>query len=400
MNIKGSAHLTKEDRRTIRDSLAQGLKLKEIAALLGKDERTVSKEIMRRRTPKSNGRVAFALDKSAACKRLMRFPFVCNGCPKRRAGCVFARQFVYDPEAAQSQYESLLSSCRQGYSMTEEEKSAFDAALKAGVDKGQSPYHIAKSNPDAIKVSLRTVYRMIDAGDTPVKSIDLRRKVKLKPRKKHKRRDEIDTKVREGRRYEDFVRFYAQSGAMGIMELDTVEGPLGKSRKCLLTIHSTACHLMVAVLLPSRGKAEVGKAIESIKSAVGDEAFARAFAITLTDRGTEFLDPDPIEVVGGERRCRLFYCDSYSSYQKGSIEENHTLVRYVIPKGTDLDALTDEDVKSMMDNVNSYERKAIGTTPYRMAEALFGKDFLEALGIDEVDPKEVKLLPSLIAKTK
>ena len=112
------------------------------------------------------------------------------------------------------------------------------------------------------------------------------------------------------------------------------------------------------------------------------------------------VTPDPIEVVGGERRCRLFYCDSYSSYQKGSIEENHTLVRYVIPKGTDLDALTDEDVKSMMDNVNSYERKAIGTTPYRMAEALFGKDFLEALGIDEVDPKEVKLLPSLIAKTK
>ena len=54
----------------------------------------------------------------------------------------------------------------------------------------------------------------------------------------------------------------------------------------------------------------------------------------------------------------------------------------------------------MMDNVNSYERKAIGTTPYRMAETLFGKDFLEAPGIDEVDPKEVKLLPSLIAKTK
>ncbi len=157
---------------------------------------------------------------------------------------------------------------------------------------------------------------------------------------------------------------------------------------------------MVARLLPSRGKAEVGKAIGAVKAAVGDEAFARAFAITLTDRGSEFLGPDPIEVVGGERRCRLFYCVSYSSYQKGSIEENHTLVRYVIPKGAYLDALTDEDVKAMMGNVNSYEREAIGTTPYRMAEALFGRGFLEALGIDEVDAKEVKLLPSLIAKAK
>ena len=400
MNRKGSAHLTKESRRTIRDSLAEGLKLKEIAALVGKDERTVSKEIMKRRTLKANGRVAFAYDKSAECKRLKRFPFVCDGCPKRRSGCVFAKQFIYDPDEAQSQYESLRSSCRQGYAMTEEEKSAFDAALKSGVDKGQSPYHIVKSNPEAIKVSLRTVYRMIDAGDTPVKNIDLRRKVKLKPRKKYKRRDRIDVKVREGRRYEDFARFFVGSGAIGIMELDTVEGPVGKSGKCLLTIHSTITHLMIARLLPSREKSEVGKAIEAIKAAVGGEAFGRAFAITLTDRGTEFVDPDPIEKVGGEKRCSLFYCDSYSSYQKGAIEENHTLVRYVIPKGVDMGALDEADVKAMMDNINSYERKSIGTTPYRVAEALFGKKFLDDLGIDEIDPKDVRLLPSLIAKKK
>ena len=400
MNKKGSAHLTKENRRDIRDSLAQGRKLKEIAALVGKDERTVSKEIMKRRTPKANGRVAFAYDKGAECKRLKRFPFVCDGCPKRRCGCVFAKQFVYDPDAAQSQYESLLSSCRQGYAMTEEEKSAFDAALKSGVDKGQSPYHIAKANPDAIKCSLRTVYRMIGAGDTPVKNIDLRRKVKLRPRKKYARRDKIDIKVREGRRYEDFVRLYAQSGAIGIMELDTVEGPVGKSGKCLLTIHSTITHLMIARLLPSKEKSEVGKAIEGIKAAVGGEAFARAFAITLTDRGTEFVDPEPVEKVGGERRCSLFYCDSYSSYQKGAIEENHTLVRYVVPKGFDLGGLDDSDVEAMMDNVNSYERKSIGTTPYKLAEALFGKKFLDDLGIEEIDPKDVKLLPSLVAKKK
>ena len=55
MNRKGSAHLTKESRRTIRDSLAEGLKLKEIAALVGKDETTVSKEIMKRARPKANG---------------------------------------------------------------------------------------------------------------------------------------------------------------------------------------------------------------------------------------------------------------------------------------------------------------------------------------------------------
>lgn len=34
--------------------LAEGRKPKEIAALVGKDERTVSREIMKRRTPKAN----------------------------------------------------------------------------------------------------------------------------------------------------------------------------------------------------------------------------------------------------------------------------------------------------------------------------------------------------------
>lgn len=145
------------------------------------------------------------MDRSAECKRLKRFPFVCNGCPKRGGSCLFAQRFLYDPKAAQSQYESLLSSWRQGYAMTEEDKSAFDDALESGVAKGQSPCHIVKANPDAIKCSLRTVYRMIDAGDAPAKSVGLRRKVKLKPRRKCKRRDAVDAKAREGRRYEDFA---------------------------------------------------------------------------------------------------------------------------------------------------------------------------------------------------
>ncbi len=395
MNKKGSTHLTRGNRRDIRDSLGRGLFLREIAAIVGKDERTVSKEIMKHRLPKSNGRAAFAYDKSAECPRLKRFPWVCDGCEKRRH-CHFAKQFFYDPDAAHDAYRSLLSSSREGYAMTEGEKASFDAVMKSGVDKGQSPYHIVKANPEAIKCSLRTAYRIIDNGDTAVKNVDLRRKVKLKPRRTYKRKNKDSLEVRKGREYSDFVADFTSKGAMGIAELDTVEGPVGGSGKCLLTIHSTITHLMIIKVLGSKSKEEVNKAIEGIKSDIGDEAFAKFFAMTLTDRGCEFIDHSAIETVGGTKRCSLYYCDSYSSYQKGAAEENHTIYRYVLPKGTDLRDIAQKDANLIMSHVNSYERKSIGTTPYKLAEAIFGKAFLDALGVSFVEPSEVNLTPLLL----
>ena len=49
MNRKGGTHLSKQDRNVIRDGLAINLTLKEITTSLDKDERTISKEIKKRR---------------------------------------------------------------------------------------------------------------------------------------------------------------------------------------------------------------------------------------------------------------------------------------------------------------------------------------------------------------
>ena len=32
----------------------------------------------------------------------------------------------------------------------------------------------------------------------------------------------------------------------------------------------------------------------------------------------------------------MFYCDANAPYQKGSCENNHELIRRIIPKGTDI----------------------------------------------------------------
>lgn len=48
MNTKGGTNLSKQDRNMIKDCLAQNKTCHETAKLIGKDERTISKEIKKR----------------------------------------------------------------------------------------------------------------------------------------------------------------------------------------------------------------------------------------------------------------------------------------------------------------------------------------------------------------
>lgn len=75
------------------------------------------------------------------------------------------------------------------------------------------------------------------------------------------------------------------------------------------------------------------------------------FSSALTDRGSETGDLAhlertlfPVEGPDGPilERCRVFYCDPYASWQKPRIEQAHTLLRRVLPKGTSFDGLRKE----------------------------------------------------------
>ena len=72
--------------------------------------------------------------------------------------------------------------------------------------------------------------------------------------------------------------------------------------------------------------------------------FKHLFEVILTDNGWEFSKPEDIEFdqETGEKLINLFYCEPYSSWQKGGIERNHEFIRYIIPKGITFDKLTKE----------------------------------------------------------
>ena len=81
----------------------------------------------------------------------------------------------------------------------------------------------------------------------------------------------------------------------------------------------------------------------------------------LTDRGVEFGSPEPLETgIYGETRSHIYYCDPMRSGQKGGVENAHTLLRMVLPKGTSFEFLTQWDVHLIVNHINSIPRESLG----------------------------------------
>lgn len=256
MNIKGSNHLTLIERQKIREMLDENENCKSIAIILAKDERTVARELKKRRNKQENHRYGlYGKKDDIKCKRLDRFPFVCNGCEKRKY-CCKQYKFFYEPSIAQENYEIILRDSRIGLDITLEDKATFDTILKEGISNGQSIHHIVEANKDKICYSERSTYRLVDRSQTFVQALDLRRKVKLKPRK-HYVYKEDNKKVRKGRTYADFIAFLAKNPLIHPVQIDTVESVSAGIHKCLLTINFPSLRFMLIFVLKKKCKEEV-----------------------------------------------------------------------------------------------------------------------------------------------
>ncbi len=81
--------------------------------------------------------------------------------------------------------------------------------------------------------------------------------------------------------------------------------------------------------------------------------------ITL-DRGTENAQWESFGLP-------VYFCDPYSSWQKGSVEQVIGLVRRYIPKGTDLRSITPKQLQTIQNRLNNRPRKCLGfRTPYEV----------------------------------
>ncbi len=80
------------------------------------------------------------------------------------------------------------------------------------------------------------------------------------------------------------------------------------------------------------------------------------------DQGPEMARHRSISVATG---VPIYFCDPHSPWQRGSNENTNGLLRQYMPKGTDLSALSEEDLLSIQRSLNGRPRKTLG---YRMPE--------------------------------
>ncbi len=152
-------------------------------------------------------------------------------------------------------------------------------------------------------------------------------------------------------------------------------------------------------LLERNTSAQVSRVFADLRRHLGRTRFQRLFSVILTDGESEFSNPKAIEGPDRDIWTRLFYCDPQQAQQKGALEQEHSLIRRVMPKGVCFDHLKDEHATRLASHITSYPRPALaGKTPAEVFAFLYGEDPEKCFGLERIEPKEVLLTPALLPK--
>ena len=398
LNSTKHKHLTQEDRQDIMECLDKGMSFKDIARRIRKAPTTVSREVKKHLAIQPLSVSRSKLDGTPMderrCPLLMKTPFVCNPCKKRRGNCAYQKQ-LYIAKNAQAEYEILLRESREGIPLSKEEFWESDTIIATGIKKGQRLYHIMESNDVAFSKS--SAYRHLHRGYLSVSKLDFPRVVKFKARKQYTP-DSVPKALREGRTYTDFRTFVEERGIKSWVEMDTVIGRIGG--KAIATFDFTRDNFMFGLLLDDKTAAEVALKVRTLKKTLqdGGTRFGDVFPLILTDNGCEFANVSAItNGLDGIPETDLFFCDPYQSSQKPKVEKNHTLFRDIVPKGESFDLFTQEKVNLIFSHVNSIKRKSLnGKTPFEMFSFLYGENIPLLLGISAIPAAEVIQSPKLL----
>ena len=429
MSSNSNSHLTLEDRKIIEQGINNSETKASIADKLGKDKSTIGKEIKLHRVMTykchmplecsnyrhcQHGRKCRNTCPDYApfhCSRRDRSPGACNGCPNI-THCRFDK-FKYTAAAAQAEYKETLVDSRQGVNMTEKEARDMAAIIAPLIKKGQSPYTIITNHPE-LGISEKTLYNYIEggifefSGSNRLISLDLRRQASRKISKKasaqYKKR--VDRKFLKGREYTDYQAYIAENPNAYVTQMDTVYNDVTNG-PFIQTFKFVKPGILLCIYHEEKTARSMCAGVDMLEEILGQNVFRKYVEVLLTDRGSEFSAADTLETdKDGSRRTRVFYCDPMRAGQKGSLENKHIELRYILPKECDLRALglTDQNALNLaVSHVNSKAEESLeGRSALELTRFLYKDLFkkLTAFGIKLIDKDEVTLKPYLLKKRK
>ena len=396
MKAKKFKHLSFEDRCVIEEFLNRNFNFTQIAHRLHKDRTTISKEVLKHRFLRGNA------SPSRPCCFESIPPYVCNSCDKF-IHCK-KQKYSYSAHIAYNEYKQSLISQRAHLRISKQQIASINEIISPlMIYKNHSVNQVYISHPDLLPFSKTTFYKYIDLGLLNVRNIDLQRKVKWKTKKEYDySHEKVNTSIKVGRFYTDFKEYLEFNPNCSIVEMDTVIGTSGgKGGKCMLTLLFRQFNFMLIYLMPYKKSVFVTEIFNNLKEVLGIVEFKRLFEVILTDNGSEFMDPESIEIDinTGEKVSSLFYCDPNCSWQKGSIEKNHEFIRYILPKGSSFASLSQDDCYLIASHINSTPRVSLNNhSPYEASLLFIGKQNMEKLQIKKIDYDDINLSYRLLRK--
>ena len=114
----------------------------------------------------------------------------------------------------------------------------------------------------------------------------------------------------------------------------------------------------VSVLQERRSRYVDGRLMRSMSSRentvlINDMLKEKKTLSITTDNGIEYKSHQDINIP-------VFFCDPYSSWQKGSVENVNKMIRRYFPKGTDFAKVKEKDLQQALDLINNKPRKILG----------------------------------------
>ena len=409
-----NVHFTLETRKLIEERLNESKTITEISNELQRDRSNIGKEIMKHRIATFPS--TFNYDHPCLkhvncsmktyecyktcknieiklCENLISSPHVCNGCQKKKY-CRHVR-YYYNAVEANNEYVNSWKKDRSKLRYTPLELKILNNDFKVLVLNCKSIYHaLIVINKRGFNFKISTIYKQIERGQLALKKSDLPRCRKTKQKEV---KDKSYKRDIEGHTYEDYNSYKEENPNAVETQMDTVEGIKENDAPVFFTIEIVDIKFILIFKLIYQTAKEISNKLKLLKEILGNEIIEKIFEILLTDNGKEFIRLDDLKEI--LPNANIFYCHPYSSYEKGNIENNHELIRRVIPKGVSLKCYTQKDLDLLCSHINSLYRESLdGKCPFDLVENYISKDVLDKLNLKKIDDDKVVLVPKLLGE--
>ena len=217
------------------------------------------------------------------------------------------------------------------------------------------------------EICTKTVYNYIDKNvflnitnkDLPVKKDGKKRK--------YRATRTVALNNLKGRSIEERPGSIGSREDRGHWEMDCV---VGKGKSCLLVMTERISRKELIFKLKAKKQEHVITVLDQLERRYKGR-FGELFKSITMDNGCEFLNHEALEASimrVGQKRTTCYYAHPYSAWERGSNEAANKLIRRFVPKGTNINHLTKADIRRVEYWMNNYPRRIFG---YRTADEIF-----------------------------